>query len=295
MKWISLAAIMLFAVSCSNDSKWNENGYTSVKVNIEADAFGGFGSYKRGTAPAYVSGVDLKIVDNDHSKPDITGTFVFAEDNVGDDIVMNNVVVGSNTFYAVGNTFGEPYKDSVFVDNVVLTDYDNLAQCATDYANFLTSKKPLYADYRGEKTMDIFADPQSNDVTIDMSANNHRMAFVLEDKSVKYNFIIRIYQGSTLIKSFGGPETGALPDGTKIAYVVNDVDAVGTKSYKVEVDYYTSSGVFVQKLTPGPVEVSALQSFTKYYRFTREELLQGDAVFTFNWEEFVSDAAGEEL
>jgi len=111
MKWIILFFLVIFPMACSNDLEEVQFSNASLNVKIAAAELG-VGSefalktsgYKRGDAPVYVKGVDLKARNIEYNVKDIKQTFMFQSDdsNEGEDIVLTGLTVGINSITAKG-------------------------------------------------------------------------------------------------------------------------------------------------------------------------------------------------
>lgn len=285
MKWIILAAAALFAVSCSNDSKWNENNLAKgdVNVDIKAEAMGG--AYKRGDAPAYIASIDLNADNLEYNVADISGHFALAADNTGDDIKLTGLTVGSNEFTATGNPANAELNEVANIAGFTTTNTE-LDDIAADYSAKIAENHPIYALYTGDKTQDVVKGT-GNNVEIAMASENHRVAIVLENASVNNTLKMEILNGATLIHTFDAVAAGA-----DVAYIINDAAAKNDITYTVKVTYNNGTDDVVITKT---IDAVALKNITKLYRFASDKLDTGDATFTFTWAPFVVDNGGEEL
>jgi len=298
MKWIILLTVVLFSVSCSNDPKEIKLGKASLKVDIKAAelAAGLKTGYKRGQAPVYIAGVTLTADNTEYniaSVVNIVQTFNFASDVAtdGEDIVLTGLTVGTNSITAVGicDNTAENAHYSVLSE----ATGGNLKEKADAYAEVLRGKQPIYAAYTEDNAVEKVISAGDNAITVNMVTDNHRVAVVLENPDgSEYVLKIKIWEGDEdlfpLVDDF-------IEAGAQEAFVINNAEATGSKTYTVKVSYFTRVSHELMDTITKTISVVSYDNITKLYQFSKDDLLEGEASTTFTWTPLEEKNSGEPI
>ena len=191
--------------------------------------------YDRGTAPAYISGVNITADNQDdltYGTVDSTFNFVAFSDADGDGVhdggtgepLSMGVKHGSNLFEATSITDNSP----VFLPlldhfSTKLEPGGTLEEKAIAYSAQLLIDYPLYAKYTGETTQDIIILGQNN-VGLSLAPVNGRVNIVFEtevDNGGTYGVVLRILDESGAMVDNRAVQHAGTSTGTASAIVFN--------------------------------------------------------------------------
>ena len=280
---ISIISFSLFT-ACNNEEATEEmpeevevTFNTALENGSFRESLTKTGTYERGTAPVYLSGI--KITAN--KEGDVTEqTFDFVDftdsdnngihDGGGDPITMN-VKLGSNIFTAE-SVAANTYTPGVMIlpnhFSSKLEPNGTLEEKAAAYSARLLTDYPLYAKYSGTATQDIlFYGPP---VDILLTPQNGRVNIIFEtDVQGTYTFVLWIYDsnGNTV-----GPYTVIHSQTAEIstsdtyasALIVNN-DAI-TDGCTAELYLWTNSGTIRSLIDSQPFSLNAGVNTTRVYR-----------------------------
>ncbi len=277
MKRIVILCAMFLAVSCSKDMNNVDVMKLSVGVNVSLKQVKENtikqGSYKRGTAPVYIAGLDITAKSLDFPGKITSGTFYFKSENPdeGDDIVLEGVAVGSNEFTAKCICNSAPENVHILgLNSIVGTDLNDVAN---KYAERLRELKPIYANYKEEyPIIGAVSVGGDNNVSIRMIASSHRLGVVLENSlDSDCSLVWRIFRESSLLFD---SNSRALQPGDIEAFIVNDINAVSYKKYTVEVIYYIN-GSSAPNVVKESVSLGSGENTTMYLKFKKKNIIEG--------------------
>lgn len=295
MKWIVLFSLIVFSVSCSNDTKDILLSNASLNVEINAadlNNTGGLkaGVYKRGNAPVYIKGVEITAINTEYDVDDVKETFLFASDNAdeGEDIVLSGLTVGANSITAKG--LARYSAKNAHYWNIPGMSGNNLDDDADACAKYLRGIHPIYAQYYSKIPVEkVISNGGNNEITVDMVTDNHRAAFVFHNASSKYHIVVYVRVAGKIMAA------ASVSRGGSVSYVYNDKNAKGNKTYDITIDYYTKNsyekmGGFVRHET-----VSSYDNVTKLFRFSKDELHEGKSLSKFTWKKLNVKNSGEDI
>lgn len=252
------------------------------------------------SVPDFIAGITLIVENLDYAVKDATRTLYF--DSMSDDIKieeqtlsvkLNDIVVGRNNISAKGICKNDPINKVYNVSEKF--DASNLNVRASQYADYLMKIHPMYANYfsQGEIIKQITS--ENNDVSVPMTSDSHRFAVVLENSSdSKYLLKVTIEDNSGNV--ILGPDD-FIGVGKQIAMVINNDDAKGDKTYRVNVKCFSKNSKieFPEYQKEKTINVGERVSSTKLYVFSKDKLLESEGDFSFNWELMEEIDSGEFL
>ena len=298
MKWIILFSLLVFTLACSNEPSEMYLSNASLKCEINgADLRSGLKSvyYKRGDAPVYISGVILTAKNTEYNVSDVVSEYTFnpyGESYADKDIVLEGLTVGNNIITAKG-VCNSVSGNNYYMD--VTRAWGDLTERANQYAETLKSSQPIYADYKEETPLNIAISNRSdNRASISMVTENHRVAVVLENSyDSKYNLALEIKESGSSVPLFSS--TYFIPVNTQDAFVINNDDARGNKTYTVTVTYYDKYSYAAVGSVVKTIVAGACDNITKLYYFNKGELEVGDVEAFMTWVPWVTDNKGETI
>lgn len=307
MRWIVLLSVIVFATACSKDNAdITPAAKASVKVTIDAAEMSGGGDlygYRRGTAPDFIEGVTVsakhKIYSTGH---DVSYNFYFNSHypNDGKYILLQAITVGDNEIDAVGICKNDPKNSRYDVD---VEDYNTIVDlnyAATQYGWWLkTNKQGIYANYYAETKKTVTIVKQWNPaINLHMVTTNHRVAVVMANNSTVYDI-----KWKMAVKNSSAFYTSDfMGNNAKDSYIVNDENAVGTKTYVVTLEYYyrnTHEKVLnddgTHKIAIKEIPAVAYDNIIRYYKFENNTLKEGKANVGLSWQPLNDIIDGEPL
>lgn len=305
LKYILYIFLILSIFSCSE--KIDEQVLPSVSLECSISGIVSASSTKtynktavKASVPDFISGVSLTVENLDYDVSDAVKSLYFdsmdADVKVEENMLsleLNGIVVGRNRITAKGICKNEAL--SILYSDIDKFDAEDLNVRASQYADYLMQKHPMYANYfnKGEIIKQITT--SNNSVNIPMTSDSHRLAVVLEN-STESKYLLKITVeddlGNIVIAS-----DDYIGIGSQIAMVINDNDAKGEKEYTVTVRCFSKNSniEFPEYQKEKTIRISERVNSTKLYVFSKDELLESEGNFAFNWELMEEVDSGEIL
>lgn len=320
MRWIILCIAASFAMSCSNEAAWTDPENGSLKVDLKMSEMSGGGVKATAEAvvynddaPDYVSGVRIYTENTDYAEEEKMHSFDLSI-NKDAEIKLNNITAGTTKVRAEGDPANSAVKEGFYSRVNILrapADDDDLDSRAADYSKYFikTLKKGLYSRYKSidDKSITVSSVTETS-VSLKMETEDHRLSIVLENPAsdlytgdVDYDIEMNVYEdeegtkpviGSKVYVKDGGVEVndGLINQGEQLAFIINNEDATGDKTYYLHVKYYTtgSHADVSDKFIKVKIEVKAGSNNTKLFRFYKKTLLVGSTTVGLGWK-FIED------
>lgn len=304
LKYASSLFCVFFILSCSNDytnsSLLNVSLECSIQgIDIPVNKSTTKSQNESTAVPVFISGVRLEVENLEYEVANVFSDFYFKEPELVDlsgketfDVVLENVTVGRNRITARGICKNKALN-SIY-SNIEKCDAISLDDRAAQYGDNLKDLHHIYADYFNKE--DVVKEITTNNiqVSIPMVTDSHRLGVVVEN-TIDSEYLLKVSiqdeEGKLLLSS-----QDFMNIGTQDAFVINNNDAKGDKTYKVSVRYFTKgSKIEMQdKTIIRTINIGSKTNFTKLYVFSRDELLESSSSMSLSWK-YIEDVNSGEL